>query len=78
LLDALTDGGSGVMLLFPFSAERLFFPWRPIHVSPLGILRFVSKAGYVLRSEMPFCMAAVTIGTAGWCIAHRRRHPERS
>ncbi len=36
LLDMLTDGGSGVMLLFPFSDARLFFPWRPIHVSPLG------------------------------------------
>src|ERR1019366_3863980 len=42
LLDALTDGGSGVMLLFPFSEDRLFFPWRPIHVSPLGVLRFFS------------------------------------
>src|ERR1043166_8042198 len=40
LLDALTDGGAGVMLLFPFSNERLFFPWRPIHVSPLSIRVF--------------------------------------
>src|SRR5258706_2087692 len=27
LLDALTDGGAGVMLLFPLSVERPFFPW---------------------------------------------------
>ena len=26
LLDALTDGGAGVMLLFPISDARLFFP----------------------------------------------------
>src|SRR5216117_1047596 len=54
LLDALTDGGSGVMLLFPFSDERLFFPWTPIHVSPLSILAFFDRAGYILRSEAPF------------------------
>ncbi len=69
LLDALTDGGSGVMLLFPFSEDRWFFPWRPIRVSPLSIPRFFSRAGYILRSEMPFCMAAVAIGAAGWCVA---------
>ena len=76
LLDALTDGGSGVMLLFPFSTDRFFFPWRPIHVSPLGIMRFFSRAGYILRSEMPFCIAAVAIGLGGWWIAHDRRRME--
>jgi inner membrane protein len=76
LLDALTDGGSGVMLLFPFSTDRFFFPWRPIHVSPLGIMRFFGRAGYILRSEMPFCIAAVAIGLGGWWIAHDRRRME--
>src|SRR5262249_22753227 len=65
LLDMLTDGGSGVMLLFPFTDARLFFPWRPIHVSPLEISRFFSRAGYILRSEAPFCLAAVALGYAG-------------
>lgn len=65
LLDMLTDGGSGVMLLFPFSDARLFFPWRPIHVSPLGILRFFSRAGYILKSELPFSVAAMLMGAAG-------------
>lgn len=64
LLDMLTDGGAGVMLLFPFSSERLFFPWRPIHVSPLEVSRFASVAGYVLRSELPFCLAAAVAGIA--------------
>jgi len=36
LLDALTDGGLGVALLWPFSDARFFFPWRPIPVSPIG------------------------------------------
>jgi inner membrane protein len=71
LLDALTDGGSGVMLLFPFSEARLFFAWRPIHVSPLSIARFFMKAGYILRSELPFCIAAIAIGVAG-LLARRR------
>ena len=62
LLDMLTDGGSGVMVLFPFSSERLFFPWRPIHVSPLSVPGFFSRAGYILKSELPFCFTAVAIG----------------
>jgi inner membrane protein len=64
LLDMLTDGGSGIMVLFPFSPERLFFSWRPIHVSPLNALRFFSGAGYILKSELPFCLAAVAIGVS--------------
>ncbi len=66
LLDMLTDGGSGVMVLYPFSERRWFFPWRPIHVSPLGIARFFSRAGYILKSEMPFDLAALIAGIAGW------------
>ena len=62
LLDMLTDGGSGIMLLFPFSTERLFFPWRPIRVSPLSIARFFERADEILRSELPFCAAAVLLG----------------
>jgi inner membrane protein len=71
LLDMLTDGGSGVMLLFPATAERLFFPWRPIRVSPLSIARFFDRAGEILRSELPFCAAAVAVGLAARQIAAR-------
>jgi len=65
LLDMLTDGGSGVMLLFPFSTDRLFFPWRPIRVSPLSIARFLDRAGEILWSELPFCAAAAVLGLIG-------------
>lgn len=52
LLDALTNGGLGVALFAPFSAERYFFPWRPIEVSPIG-MRFFSERGLeVLASEV--------------------------
>lgn len=35
-LDAFTDGGRGVALLWPFTHLRYFAPWRPIPVSPIG------------------------------------------
>jgi inner membrane protein len=44
LLDALTNGGSGVAFFAPFDTTRYFFPWRPIEVSPIG-LRFFSPRG---------------------------------
>jgi inner membrane protein len=37
LLDMLTNGGLGVAVLWPFSAERFFFPWQPITVAPFGL-----------------------------------------
>jgi inner membrane protein len=36
LLDALTDGGLGCALLWPFSDERFFAPWTPLPVAPIG------------------------------------------
>ncbi len=51
LLDALTNGGSGVAFFAPFDETRYFFPWRPIEVSPMG-LRFFSPRGLeVIQSE---------------------------
>jgi inner membrane protein len=53
VLDALTNGGSGVAFFAPFSATRYFFPFRPIEVSPLGIRPFLTARGVaVLRNEM--------------------------
>ena len=37
LLDAMTDGGKGVALLWPFTTRRIFSPWRPIPVAPIGV-----------------------------------------
>ncbi|MBV9122572.1 MAG: metal-dependent hydrolase [Planctomycetes bacterium] len=51
ILDALTDGGRGVALFWPFDSTRYFFPWRPIKVSPIG-LKFFREAGWkTLASE---------------------------
>ncbi|MFZ5637478.1 MAG: metal-dependent hydrolase [Pseudomonadota bacterium] len=52
LLDALTDGGLGVALLWPWSDARHFAPWRPIAVSPIGVGFFSARGLSVLRSEL--------------------------
>ncbi len=44
LLDALTDGGKGVALFWPFTPTRYFLPWRPIPVAPIGV-RVLSPRG---------------------------------
>lgn len=52
LLDMLTNGGSGVALLAPFSNERFFFPWRPVEVSPIGFGFFSERGIGVILSEI--------------------------
>ncbi|MCB9797352.1 MAG: metal-dependent hydrolase [Alphaproteobacteria bacterium] len=44
LLDALTDGGLGVALWWPWDEARVFAPWRPIPVAPIGAA-FLSPRG---------------------------------
>lgn len=51
LLDALTDGGLGAALLWPFSNERLFAPWRPLPVAPIGAGMFSARGLYVVFVE---------------------------
>ena len=58
LLDMLTDGGPGIMLGWPFTDARVFFPWRPIDVSPLDADRFFAARGVeVLLSELRWVWA---------------------
>jgi inner membrane protein len=53
LLDMMTNGGRGVALWWPFSPERIFFPHRPIQVSPLAVSDFFSPWGLeVLATEV--------------------------
>jgi inner membrane protein len=46
-LDAMTDGGLGCALLWPFALTRYFAPWRPIPVAPIG-LDFFSRSGGII------------------------------
>ena len=67
ILDALTSGGLGVAFFAPFENSRYFFPWRPIHVSPMSVSAFLSATGVrVLRSEvqwiwLPAALVAVLL-----------------
>lgn len=62
VLDAMTDGGRGVALLWPFSDHRWFLPWRPIPVAPLGPAFFSSRGMACIAVElvlfMPFLVYA--------------------
>lgn len=76
LLDALTSGGLGVALLWPFSHERVFAPWRPIAVSPIGAGFFSARGLTVLWSELKWVWlpcAVIALGTGlvrRWAGAH--------
>jgi inner membrane protein len=63
LLDALTNGGLGVALFWPWSETRLFAPWRPIAVSPIGGGFFSNRGLAVLGSELRWVWLP-TLGTA--------------
>lgn len=77
MLDALTDGGSGIAFMWPLTTERWFLPWQPIEVSPIGIRALASSYfADVLRSELvwiwlPAIVAAAT-GRQVLCTRSRR------
>lgn len=65
LLDALTNGGHGIALLWPFSDARFFAPWQPIAVSPISVTRFLSARGlHVLASEVMVVWAPLAVAIA--------------
>jgi inner membrane protein len=77
VLDAFTDGGLGIAFLWPWSAERIFFPpaWRVIEVSPITVSRFLTRRGAaVLASELRWIwLPAVALTLL--LLAARRRGP---
>lgn len=70
LLDAMTDAGLGVMLLYPFSEERFFLPWRPFHAPPVKISSLsIRQVQMMVRSELPIVLACAAIaGTVQFVI----------
>lgn len=75
LLDALTYGGLGLAMWWPASDARVFAPWRPIEVSPIGAGFFSLRGLAVLRSEMLWVWAPVSCLAACLLIARRARRP---
>lgn len=51
LLDALTNGGLGVALLWPHSLFRYFAPLRPLPVAPIGLGLLSDRGLHVLFTE---------------------------
>ena len=77
LLDMLTSGGHGVALFAPFDNARLFFPWRPIAVSPISISAFFSSWGLrVLASELLW-IGVPMLALLGVVLIARRRSREQ-
>ncbi|HUK65231.1 MAG TPA: metal-dependent hydrolase [Anaeromyxobacteraceae bacterium] len=72
LLDAFTNGGLGVALLWPFTSTRFFAPFRPIEVAPLAASRLFSRRGaIVFGSELVFVW--LPAGLAGLALGWLRR-----
>jgi inner membrane protein len=79
-LDGFTDGGRGVAFFAPFDATRYFFPWRPVHVSPIGAYFFtaVDDTGRpywirVVGSEMMWIwLPSAGAALLGWALRVRR------
>jgi inner membrane protein len=63
LLDTLTDGGLGAALLWPFSNQRFFAPWRPIPVAPIGA-RLLTADG--LELMLRECVLFLPLFAAGF------------
>lgn len=49
LLDTVTHGGSGVMLLWPFWPARFLAPWHPLPAAPIG-MALLSRRGLALMA----------------------------
>lgn len=74
LLDMFTDGGLGVAIAWPFSAQRYFFPWHPIRVSPIGAHFFSARAWPVIASELLWVwIPASVLALIAGCWRVRRR-----
>ncbi|QRN98637.1 metal-dependent hydrolase [Archangium violaceum] len=51
LLDAMTTGGLGAAILWPFTQARYFFPMRPIPVAPIGAGMLSARGLHVVMVE---------------------------
>jgi len=70
----MTDGGLGVAFFAPFENRRYFLPWRPIHISPIGIGRFFSERGLaVVQSELLWIwLPAAVLAVSAWILRRSR------
>jgi inner membrane protein len=71
LLDAMTSGGLGVALWWPWRQERLFAPWRPILVSPFANGFFSARGAATLASELRWVWLPLFVGAGLWRVINR-------
>ncbi len=71
VLDALTDGGRGIALWWPFSGDRVFASWRPIPVSPIGLRAFSPRGVAVMAREAVLFLPLFIVGL--WPFGGSRR-----
>jgi inner membrane protein len=78
LIDMATNGGLGIALLWPFDADRLFWPVCPLEVPPLGVRAFFTERGLeVLASEAIWLwLPAVVLGAIGLFVRRHKQPPE--
>ncbi|HEL7749788.1 hypothetical protein DI041_14515 [Stenotrophomonas maltophilia] len=70
LLDALTSGGLGVALAWPWSEHRFFAPWRPIRVSPFAPQFFSARGLATLLSELRWVWLPLAGAVVAWKLIH--------
>lgn len=76
LLDAMTSGGLGVALAWPWRDTRWFAPWRPIRVSPIGAGFFSARGIETLFSELRWVWLPLFAGAGAWKLINRKPgHP---
>lgn len=75
LLDAMTSGGLGVALLWPWSEQRFFAPWRPILVSPFANGFFSARGMSTLLSELRWVWLPLFVGATLWKLIQRLEPP---
>jgi len=71
LLDAMTNGGLGVALAWPWQDARYFAPWRPIQVSPIGAGFFSGRGLATLGSELRWVWMPLALAVAAWKVIQR-------
>lgn len=81
VLDAMTNGGTGVAFFWPLTDHRYFLPFRPIEVSPLSLPRFFSYRGVeIIQNEIVWIGGGCLLFLLGIRLARfisgmRRRSP---
>ncbi len=74
LLDTLTSGGLGAALWWPFDNARIFAPYTPVRVSPIGADFFSARGVVTLVSELKWIwLPCIAVALSGWIIRRKAR-----